>query len=492
MSNGVTRIYSDCKPRIPAGREVSIQVSQNLLDSASKPLLGVTDPQAVKLTTHGPQTRLTPADIAGVYPVDGSDDSPDEFLPHIALTRRTLPWERTGPGGQPWLALLLLKQSEMLGPAGGLGASIAPATVGSISVRDPVAYARLRDDSKLPDSTAVDVAYIPHATLQRILPTATEVGLLTHVKQVTSGPSSTETSIVICNRLPDAGDGVQPAEMHTALLVSLEHRDDLFNGSRFTPQALVFSAALLVLHQWKFKPSTGGDFEQVMQAIGIRPNGGVLRFGNLPRPATPGETPLSGGFGAVLDPDGYLRDPLPRMQTTEAEYRSPLRPFAPPPRSRGIAVRAMPEEFESAPAGSPLDYSHAAAFELGRLLALGNVELVEDLHEVRRTYPELDIVEVNTLPTVLQKPQWVVNPEEPFWSIGPVSLVKEDVTLELQAGIADFTGIRDRAPAWESNVIAQLGPAVAPGAPAVTPIDIGSVTEEALEALVPVLMNLKV
>ena len=40
---------------------------------------------------------------------------------------------------------------------------------------------------------------------------------------------------------------------------------------------------LVVLHYWTFTPSKGGDFEQVVKAIRVRPNGGVLRFANLPR-----------------------------------------------------------------------------------------------------------------------------------------------------------------------------------------------------------------
>src|SRR6185503_18441067 len=42
--------------------------------------------------------------------------SADEFLPHIALTRRTLPWERLGIDNdiaKPWLALVVFSESEL-------------------------------------------------------------------------------------------------------------------------------------------------------------------------------------------------------------------------------------------------------------------------------------------------------------------------------------------------------------------------------------------
>ena len=54
------------------------------------------------MTIEGPQVSLNPADIAGVYPAPDSDDSPDEFLPHIAFTRHTLPWERFGPDSKKY------------------------------------------------------------------------------------------------------------------------------------------------------------------------------------------------------------------------------------------------------------------------------------------------------------------------------------------------------------------------------------------------------
>ncbi len=80
-----------------------------------------------------------------------------------------------------------------------------------------------------------------------------------------------DVAIVVCNRLPDAGppDAVEKPEVHTALLVSLEQRSELFTAGHYSnPNA---STALIVLHHWTFTPSKGGDFEQVMQAIGYDP-----------------------------------------------------------------------------------------------------------------------------------------------------------------------------------------------------------------------------
>ena len=101
-----------------------------------------------------------------------------------------------------------------------------------------------------------------------------------------------------------------------------------------------------MLHSWNFTPSKGGDFEEVMKSIPIRPNGGVLRFGNLPEGVSPGETaPLSAGLDGVLDTHGNFIDPLPHTQPGNATYRGPLLPFPAPARSPGFALRSAPEEF---------------------------------------------------------------------------------------------------------------------------------------------------
>src|SRR5262249_54590770 len=149
---------------------------------------------------QGPQIRLTPAEIAGVYPAEGSNDSPDDFLAHIALARRTLPWERVGPAANTsWLALLLLKDSEM---SGADGARLLSTNVGSLKLEDPDGYNRLRVASGIADDTAVDVLSIQHAVLRPLLPkNAHEVALLAHVKQTTVNGSSSDVSVVIGNRL---------------------------------------------------------------------------------------------------------------------------------------------------------------------------------------------------------------------------------------------------------------------------------------------------
>ena len=90
------QVFSSCIPLVKAGGLEPITVSQSL-DGRLKQ----DGPATVHVRIDGPQTSLLADMIAGVFPAPGSDQSPDEFLAHVALTRRTLPWEREGPDAMP-------------------------------------------------------------------------------------------------------------------------------------------------------------------------------------------------------------------------------------------------------------------------------------------------------------------------------------------------------------------------------------------------------
>jgi hypothetical protein len=464
----VTLIYNSMKPLAKAGQAVRIEVDQTLQNPItsehSEDMLDLYGPNTVALRIEGPQTELTPAHIAGVYPAPGSEESPDEFLPHIAFTRRTLPWERYGPDWKqadpqaPWLALLVLTDVEKVDQGSGAAVQAAsptnpasirsgppepdqpgpgpvrpaparPARLQRMKVKDighPATRARLAE-CNLALSTDITVISVPNAMLREILPTLRELELLCHVKRETEYLDLShrrvvyhDTAIVVANRLPYAGGENEKSARHTAVLVSLEKRDDLYYdaagnlisippaGSSIPPAG---STPLLVLSYWDFTPSQGGDFEEVMKRIRLRPNGGVLRFGNLPQLAERISPPR---FQSLVDADGYLREPLPQTLSDKLKitYHSPLLPFAAPPRSDGLAIRAAPEEFANADQNTPLDYSHAVAFELGRMLALADPALLEDLRNIVSLRPhfEIGLVAVDNLPVALRKPSWVINP----------------------------------------------------------------------------------
>ena len=169
------------------------------------------------------------------------------------------------------------------------------------------------------------------------------------MKRVSYGTSNSDYAIIVGNRLPTPAAGSSAPELHTAVLVSLEMRDDLYPAPKpaapatqdandaqslipilpIPQQPLPFievQKTLIVLHSWSFTPVDGGDFQQVMTEIHIQPNGGVLRFGSEPWAADPSDKPLSGGFKPLLDGDGYLLGAVPADTPGPVKLRGPLCP----------------------------------------------------------------------------------------------------------------------------------------------------------------------
>lgn len=494
MSDPIVQVFSKCVPLVAADQVVEIEVEQTL--SADSTLLLHAAPSKVKVKIDGPRLQLTPDDVAGVYPAPGSTESPDEFLPHVALSRRTLPWERTGPqAGAPWLALMLFKESELKTPEESKNApksSLESTTVQDVQAKDPKTYNKLTGTLGLATSTPLNVLYVRNSTLQPVLPKIDELEYLCHMKRKTENGVNHDVAIVICNRLPDAGSANTKPEIHTAVLVSLEKRSELFTDPTWfaDPNALT---ALVVLHHWTFKPSRGGDFEQVMQAISYRPNGGVLRFGNLPKDVAAGQiAPLSGNFAGLLDKYGFFLDPLPHSQPGNVTYRGPLRPFPTPQRSAAFAIRSAPEEFDNPDPNTPLDYSHAAAFEIGRLLAASDPGVLEDIRDIHLIHDVMDVpAAINSLPPALQKPDWVSNPawhEEP-WQFSPTESLIKDQSMLLQKGVGDVTGMDEQIGQWGQIVLQDLGGMAEPAVPPAVLIDIGTVTDDVLTETFGEVMN---
>lgn len=485
--NSRQQFFSTCDPLVDAGVEVVINVNQSLKNGSEK--LKFDGPTAVKVRVEGPRLKIDPSDIVGVYPAPGSEESPDEFLPHIALARRTLPWERPGPiPNAPWMALILVKDSEIaakpkrmvsfnprvrvatgvnqpiIGLPQGVGGSLEDITVGALEARDKRTFDQFKNVLKLSNTTSIFAAFIPNKTLAAILPDDSDLAPLCSMKRtwpdgVITEAAAQDTPIVICNRLPDAGDGTTEIENHTALLVSMEGRQDLYEAGRFTNQSN--ATALIVLHHWSFKPSGEGDFEELMHAIGLKPNGGVLRFGNLTK-ASVGRGSLSGGFASVLDNDGFFLDPLEHEQAGDVSFRGPLRPFPAGSRKGGFAAYAAPEEFEDDPGQD--DYSYAAAFELGRLMALGDAGILEEMRDIHSRPDRIPTKEwVNKMPPKLQWPDWVMNDDwhEQPWEMPGQQLIMNEAQQLTKHGLGDFTGLEKNGAAWKGNVLDPLtsGPA---------------------------------
>jgi hypothetical protein len=198
---------------------------------------------------QGPRFSLPATDVAGVFPPNNGHGGFDENIPQIAITRRTLPWERrltSNPaligtptrdantaepnpfpqqfgqpqefGPTPWIALLLFEEGEYALHQNVPLKSIMPAD----------AYARL----EVADDVTCDSIEVEHNLLQSILPSLDELTLLSHVRQVNVNDRELNAAsgdgffaVVMGNRLPS------PGAKFRACLVSLEERTDLVQAN---------------------------------------------------------------------------------------------------------------------------------------------------------------------------------------------------------------------------------------------------------------------
>lgn len=539
MDDTTVQVFDSFQPIKQAGSTIALTAAQTLGTSANgADLLTTTGADTVYMQVDGPRLSL-PADLVmGTYPAQGSQDSPDEYLPHIVIARRTLAWERPGPTPTaPWLALLLVKESEWRAantpPAPSLtvrplstvpltvatepaaavlepklveralvpgnnpqgpnppppisvitqvsfadqvpGAILQALTVSQIKSQDPLGYAQLTNAQTgcgLDPSTNVSVLFLPNDTLTQILPAEDELGLLCHVKL---GSDDSETLIVVGNRLPNstppAGDTAP--ELHTALLVSLERRSDLY-GTGNTRKAGA-SAAMVVLYQWTFTPSTGADFADAIQAIRYTPNGGILRFGNRPTIPSPG----TAGIAPMVATDGFLLTPLPLAPAGEANYRGPLQPYEAPNRSNTFAVAAAPQLLLDAAPADPVDYSHATAFELGRLIAVSDSGIMEDLKAIHGVLnlPK-NFVATSGVPQTLLEKDW--GEVDSTWAEEPWSGTVGDFS---DRATADVSGVASQIAAWQTQISdAFQGVSAQAGGPAIGQIATASVTAETLQS----------
>lgn len=319
--------------------------------------------QTADFFVAGERFSLKPADIHSAYPPEGSRGDYSNCLPHIALARDTLPWERAANGEEaPWLALLLLHEDEA-----------AQYKLKAIKVDD---YGKT-----LPAGTAFDpnegedkpdlvqVIELPAALVQAVLPDAAGLSTLCHVRAKGDGGAVADSvAVVVSRRLPAHG-------RNTVHLVSLENR---YSGTAFNlgGQATI---TLISLKSWSFTCETARHPEsESLEQIFLNLKASWLR---LP--------PEIGRNAQAYTASGFV--PVPhRFRTGEAGVSWYSGALIPPMRGpvAGGAPR-LPAKFADEllwyeESVGMLNVTYAAAWELGRVLVLQNRRIQARLQQWRR------------------------------------------------------------------------------------------------------------
>jgi hypothetical protein len=320
----------------------------------------------------GERFELKPTDVEAVFPPDGNLGDHSNVLPHIVLNRSTLPWERTvnggGSTGIPWLALLVFDEDEKPEPQ-------------KLTAKDLIGP-RLLGTPKFPElvletwqqaEDALTVINVPYTLLSQIMPAAEELKLLTHVRFGTNAAgelTGEEQAIIITNRLP------QQNRTSTAHLVSLEDRFTKIDGVyKFDYQdANAHSLIRLVsLKSWSFTcESHDKSFTQLLHGLDSKPS--TLR---LPDGTATAKKFFSEGYVAVPH---YFRAGHQNL----AWFRGPLIPGNNESSEMDLPARSADGLVRYDTEFSMFDVSYAAAWELGRLLALQDKDLSIGLYQWKR------------------------------------------------------------------------------------------------------------
>jgi hypothetical protein len=388
-------LHSACLPPLRAG-SYEVKVKQTVRDAPEKEISGKGDKPTFqkesKFWVSAPRFSLTPSEIYDRYPPGDASGHFSETLPHIVLSRRTLPWERAlnakgrvspTPGDalpRPWMALLLLDENELGSDLQGerkLETRSVKQLLKSDSLMVPML--NLEPWEETDSCLTLDLSL---ALFQAVAPTWTDLPYLAHVRQVGHTTDMEAEgiedegwfSVVVGNRLPT------PGKENHVFLVSIEGLESSLPTQKSSeahaavapdPKTMI---RLIVLAHWRFVDKLeGSDFKQLMKKLDCGPLRLALAQATLPAGAAQIKIDADKEIKAALK-FGYV--PL-QHQTGEGHhtvswYRGPLVPHFLPTEPRNIVYSSADAALRYDPYEGLFDTSYAAAWQLGRLLGLQN------------------------------------------------------------------------------------------------------------------------
>ena len=389
-SSELMKLYDNYKAPIPAGLyRFVLQQTVTVEGEAERHYY-----RDQSLEVIAPRYSIEPDEVHAFFPPAGGVADYQNVLPHLILRSRNLPWERAldGTKGEPWLALLVLSEQD-------IAAGRAEMKTGKVADLQPQGIDGLNTDfTKLDHWTRMDVGesyVVPKFTRKedantpvrlldldlklflQLCPRREELPLLAHIRHVDTANkvplemvANGEFSVLVANRFPQLGT-------NTIHLISLEGWENVIGKS---PQGSLPATRvrLITLANWTFVcDSTGRDtFSGLMRQL--RKNSSVVGV-KLPAPTTHAQVNEALARGYV--PVDYK--PLDST-TTMAWYRGPLLPLM---RRRNTKTFLRADEaliFDDQT--GVMDVSYAAAWELGRLLALSSPAFAKGLRFFIESY----------------------------------------------------------------------------------------------------------
>jgi len=340
-------------------------------------------------TTHvhvsSPRFTMPTDQILSTFPPANGEGAFGNRLPQVVLKRRTLPWERNPMGGDqadeahPWLALVVVAEGE-----------------GELSSATPVEQCVSADAHLDTSDRDVDQSVylaVTETVLKRIFPCEEDLPMLTHVRRVDVKSALDGAAAQVA--APKASQWATTVDQVSAVALDpdaqLLVRDAMSSGWRIPISKIALEPVhrFPVLAYWSFTTTEGSTFMTLMQGLDY----GLLGTRDGERinpPADPPEPPPHPQRPEVMETGHiHLDHRTRRGDRTQAWYRGPLVPHptlrdAPPdPDHPGLPLAHASDQLRRVVPEGGEDLSYAAAFEIGRLLALSQLSIVSALLRFR-------------------------------------------------------------------------------------------------------------
>lgn len=366
-----------------------------------------------EFVVSAPQFSIPPADIVNQFPPTGSTGLYGEVLPHIVLSDALLPWERKmddSADRTPWLALLVLQPEEITGPQDAPTMAYATTAAQFLAPEQGIVKPTITKEDDIADGEPCFRLRLSVDVFQKITPRQPELRFLTHCRAVNTGDKATLGmnqhglfSVVVANRFSKRpASSADPALKSIVHLVSMEGLDSyLVDAPDFGTNTAV---DLLSLASWTFQtlPDNSEDFRGLVEGLvsqqektDVDPKTlcSALKTGDLcpdkswlRLPATTMPTSSAGNEANKRLSDGFV--PL-ELHTRTGEdsfawYRGPLTPVFTTELQKSTPFVTGDAALIYDPENGVFDMSLAAAWEIGRAVALSDKSYGQKILDFRR------------------------------------------------------------------------------------------------------------
>lgn len=400
------KFYQDAQPGLQDGN-YAIVATQNV-GSESKKIPDSPYTHESWFAVLGPRFSLPPGDIISMFPPPFSLGEFSNVLPHVVLSRTSLPWGRSlgvndAANDAPWLGVILFDEGD---PAPAIQEKTLLDLLPTTEQSEQNSWGLLPPDTYFPKfeldfgeswSDPCFVVDLPVQLFTQVMPTADDLGWLAHVREIELINKS-ETYLRRLRISPADLNAVgQVAEVvgnrfalrgkkSVAHLVCLENFGPVLPGasgqSNLDPQ--IKTVRLVSLKNWTFS-AVSQDYTFAGLLLNVNRPGGVFTQDTLQIPLTggkggPGDAIVANAFNmgfAAFDHTTRLGD------KTVSWFHGPFVPYnlqTTIPFPGNVADQFTRYN----PDSGMFDVSYSAAWQLGRLLGLQSSSYATALYNWKR------------------------------------------------------------------------------------------------------------